>query len=187
MARGRAPTMPLFSLAHRPLRVPPRMLWRGARRALLYAGLWWLLTGGAATSWIVGVPAAIAAAAASVALHPHSRWRLNPVGLARFIPHFLARSLVGSIDVAWRALHPGLPIAPAVIRYPLALPAGGPSRVFMAGAINLLPGTLCGVLDDDGMDVHVLNGASPSVAADIERLEERVAHLFDLPLPPIRR
>ena len=163
-----------------------RLLTRGLLRAALFAFLWWVLTEGDSRSWLIGVPVVLAAAAATVALNPSSRWRLSLAGLAGFVPHFLWRSIVGSFDVAWRAFHPSLPISPALIRYPLGLPADGPARVFFAGVVNLLPGTLSAELHDDSMTIHLLNGESPSARADLRRLEQKVGALFGLPVvsPP---
>ena len=163
-----------------------RLLTRGLLRAALFAFLWWVLTEGDSRSWLIGVPVVLAAAAATVALNPSSRWRLSLAGLAGFVPHFLWRSIVGSVDVAWRAFHPSLPISPALIRYPLGLPADGPARVFFAGVVNLLPGTLSAELHDDSMTIHLLNGESPSAPADLRRLEQKVGALFGLPVvsPP---
>lgn len=158
-----------------------RWLKRGLPRAALFALLWWMLTEGDARSWLIGVPVVLAAAVAAVTLNPLSRWRLSLAGLAGFVPHFLWRSIVGSFDVAWRAFHPSLPISPALTRYPLGLPADGPARVFFAGIVNLLPGTLSAEFHDDSMTIHLLTGESPAALADLRRLEQKVGALFGLP------
>jgi multicomponent Na+:H+ antiporter subunit E len=155
---------------------------RGLPRAALFALLWWTLTGGDSRSWLIGVPVVLAAAVAAVMLNPVSRWQLSPAGLAGFVPHFLWRSIVGSFDVARRAFHPSLPISPALTRYPLGLPADGPARVFFAGIVNLLPGTLSAEFHDDAMTIHLLNGESPAALADLRRLEQKVGALFGLQL-----
>ena len=157
-----------------------RLLKRGLSRGALFAFLWWVLTGGDSRSWLIGAPVVLAAAAAAVALNPSSRWRFSPAGLAGFVPHFLWRSIVGSVDVAWRAFHPSLPISPALTRYPLGLPADGPARVFFAGIVNLLPGTLSAELHDDSMTIHLLNGESPAALAGLQKLEQKVGALFGL-------
>jgi multicomponent Na+:H+ antiporter subunit E len=151
------------------------LLWRIA----LFAVLWLLLTEGAAGAWLVGAPAVLLAAAVSIALLP-------PISLAwsellRFGPFFLARSLQGGVDVAWRALHPALPIAPALVDYPLRLPPGLP-RVVMINTISLLPGTLTVNVDEDRLTVHVLDGRK-NYLTEFEILENRVARLFAINPP----
>ncbi len=155
--------------------------WNGASiatRLMLLAGIWWGLSGGALASWWIGLPAVLLATAASVALLP-----LMPVvwhELLRFIPFFLVRSLMGGVDVAWRAFHPGLPIAPALVDYQLQLPPGLP-RVFMANSVSLLPGTLSAALDQSLLKVHLLDGRKDFLA-ELKALEQRVARLFGVSL-----
>jgi len=155
-------------------------LWPGVlRRGLLFALVWWVLVGGEIASWWIGVPAVLLAAAASFAL-------LSPVTvvwyeLFRFVPFFLIRSLLGGLDVAWRALHPSMPISPHLIEYPIQLPSGLPC-VFMANTVSLLPGTLSAELGSECLRVHVLNGRK-DVLSELETLEQRVAALFGTSLP----
>jgi multicomponent Na+:H+ antiporter subunit E len=152
------------------------------RRGLLFAVVWWILVGGdLASSWI-GVPAVLLAVAASLAL-------LSPVNLVwyelfRFVPFFIIRSLLGGADVAWRAFHPSMPIAPRLIEYPIQLPSGLPC-VFMANTVSLLPGTLSAELASNCLKVHVLNGRK-DVLSELETLEQRVAALFGTSLPARR-
>lgn len=79
-------------------------------RGALLSFLWWSLTDGKASSWWVGVPAVGVVLMVSVALVPpvYLSWR----GVFRFVPFFLVRSLMGGVDVAWRAFHPSLPNCP---------------------------------------------------------------------------
>jgi multicomponent Na+:H+ antiporter subunit E len=156
----------------------------GLVRGVALAGLWWALSGGDAASWVVGAPAVAIAAVAADRMSPRGHWRVSPSGAALFVPFFLWRTLLGSVDVAWRALHPALPIAPALIAYPLRLPAGGPSRVFFAQVVNLLPGTLSAELGERDMTVHLLAGDSPDAVDGLRRLESRTAALFAIPIAP---
>jgi multicomponent Na+:H+ antiporter subunit E len=86
------------------------------------------------------------------------------------------RSLLGGVDVARRALHPDLPIAPGLIEYPLRLPPGLP-QVFMANTVSLLPGTLSAALDRSVLTVHVLDRRT-GFLADLKTVEQSVARLF---------
>ena len=152
--------------------------WRSAPLLLLrtasFALLWWLLTEGRQDSWALGVPVVLLAAWLSHNLAPPSRRTLS--GLVRFIPYFIVHSLRGAVDVAWRALHPAMPITPVLIDYRLHLPSTE-ARVFMTNTTSLLPGTLSAMLDGERLQVHVLDGCGDYLA-ELEALERRVAALF---------
>jgi multicomponent Na+:H+ antiporter subunit E len=132
-----------------------------------------MLTGGNVQSWWIGVPAVIFAVTASITLLPSIPlvWR----ELLRFAPFFLRHSLQGGADVAWRAFHPGMPIAPALIDYPLRLPAGLP-QVILVNIVSLLPGTLSAGLDGQTLRIHVLDGRGDFMT-ELEALEQRVARM----------
>ncbi len=160
-------------------RVPRTWLQSILRRGALFALIWWILVDGVTTSWWIGIPAVLLVSATSVAL-------LAPVNLVwhempGFLLFFFTHSLLGGADVAWRAVHPGLPIAPDLLVYPLRLPPGLP-QVFMANTISLLPGTLSVELDERYLNVHVLNGRK-DIQSELEKLERKVAALFGSSLP----
>ena len=144
-----------------------------ALRGLLFSLLWWILTDGDAGSWWIGFPAVLLSLFASLALLPPIPlvWR----ELLIFIPIFLWRSLQGGADVAWRALRPSMPIAPAVIDYPLRLPQGLP-QVMLANLVSLLPGTLSATLDGQKLKVHVLDSRGEFMT-ELKGLEHRVARI----------
>ena len=147
-------------------------------RGLLFSIIWWILTDGSASSWWIGVPVVLLAVITSNASIPPTR--LVWVGFFRFAPFFFVRSLMGGADVAWRAFHPDLPIAPDLIEYPLRLPSGLP-QVFMANTVSLLPGTLSADLDQSVLQVHVLDRRRDFVA-ELEAVEENVARVFGVSL-----
>lgn len=157
----------------------PRGSWQSALgRGSWFALVWWILVEGAASSWWIGIPAVLLATVTSIAM-------LGPVHLVwyrlpEFLIFFLTRSMLGGIDVAWRALHPRLPIAPDLLVYPLQLPSGFP-QVFMANTVSMLPGTLSAELDHDVLKVHVLNGRKDALPG-LQMLEQKVIALFGNPL-----
>lgn len=144
-----------------------------AARTLVFALVWWILTEGNAQSWGIGIPAVLLAVITSMALLPPVPlvWRELP-GFALF---FFWRSLRGGADVAWRALHPSMPIAPAVIDHRLGLPPGLP-RVLMVNIVSLLPGTLSAALEGSMLKVHVLDSRGDFLT-EITSVENRVARL----------
>ncbi|RRQ21752.1 Na+/H+ antiporter subunit E [Thiohalobacter thiocyanaticus] len=147
-------------------------------RLLAFALTWWLITEGAAASWMIGAPAVVLATLISARLLPPQR--LAWAGLAPFAGFFLRHSLLGAVDVAQRAFRPARPLDPAVIDYPLQLQPGLP-RVFMLNVVSLLPGTLSADLEADCLRVHVLDAGQDN-PAQLAHLEARVAGLFGLTL-----
>lgn len=147
-------------------------------RGILLSIIWWLLTGGDAASWWIGVPAVTLALITSIALLPSSNLVWHEFLI--FVPFFLLRSLLGGADVARRAIDPRMPIAPTLFEYPLRLPAGLP-QIFMANTISLLPGTLSAELSANCLTVHVLD-CRGGFLAELEAVEQRVARLFDTSL-----
>jgi multicomponent Na+:H+ antiporter subunit E len=137
--------------------------------------LWWVLTGGRVSSWIIGVPTIALALWVMGAAPPTPLWPISFVGLLRFIPYFLLQSVHGGIDVARRAYSPSLPLDPQIIDFSLNLPAGRP-QIFFLNSVSLLPGTLSADLVGTTLKVHVLDR---KVDPQLGQLENRVAHLFN--------
>ena len=154
----------------------------GCFRTALFALMWWILTDGAMDSWLVGTPVILFATVVSVLLLPPLLWSLT--GIVRFVPFFLWRSLSGGVDVARRALHPQLPISPGLFHHRWRLPPGLP-RVFMANTVSLLPGTLSLELDVNCLQVHVLDEGKDFLS-ELKKVEQRVAAMFGISLPPSR-
>lgn len=138
-------------------------------RTLGFAFFWAILTGG--NGWGVGIPVICFATAVSFQSVPANQWSL--AGLARFLPYFVWNSLRGGVDVAVRALRPGLPIDPAILRYEMRLDSAE-ARVLMADTVTLLPGTLSADLQGNVLLVHVLNASGPFMDT-LATLERRVA------------
>ncbi len=148
-------------------------------RGIQYSALWWILADGNLTSWWIGVPAVLFAVITSVILFPPAT-NLRWFEILKFIPFFLFRSLLGGIDVARRAFHPNLPIAPNLIEYPLLLPPGLP-QVLMINIASLLPGTLITELNQSVLRVHVLD-SQKDFLTELISVEQRVARIFGISL-----
>ena len=144
-------------------------------RTSFFTLLWWLVTEGTG-GWAFGVPVVLLAVGASHWLQPERRLWLRPLAMLRFAGFFLWQSLRAGVDVALRAFHPAMPLAPALLEYRLRLPEG-PARVFLADTMSLLPGTLSTELHDDCLCLHVLD-ARQAIEADLRRVEVHVADLF---------
>ena len=147
-------------------------------RTLMFLVMWWVITVGDPASWWIGLPAVALGVTTSYYLMPKSN--VNWYELVKFIPYFIIRSLVGGVDVARRALHPKLPIVPALIDYPLRLPIGLP-QVFFINTVSLLPGTLMADSQGDTLKVHVLDETSGFID-EIRSVELSVAKIFAVTL-----
>lgn len=150
-------------------------------RLVALALLWWIVAGGTASSWIVGVPTIIAAALLAPRA-PEGSWRLSLPGALRFAAFFLRESLRGGVDVARRVSTPRLRVAPGLVHYRWRLPEGGPARALFVLCASLLPGTLVANLGGQALLIHALDTGAP-VAAELTALEDAVAGLFSLTLP----
>jgi len=146
--------------------------------AALFSLIWWILTDGNIHSWWTGVPAVMLAVWVSIVLGLPVR--MNWYALLKFIPFFFMRSLLGGADVAWRAFHPMLPVAPDFIEYPLRISPGLP-RVLIANIASLLPGTLSAEINQDILIVHVLDCRN-DVYPELAEVEQHVARIFAINL-----
>lgn len=152
-------------------------------RLAFFAMLWWLLNGGDAHSWWIGVPVAVAATGLSLRLRSERCWYWRLAGVLPMGWFFLRQSVRSGFDVARLAMHPGLPLNPGVLRFRTRLPKGTP-LLFFAGVINLLPGTLVLEFETEELRIHVLD-TGHDVEAQLRRLEQRVAALFGVERPAV--
>jgi multicomponent Na+:H+ antiporter subunit E len=148
------------------------------RRLVLFALLWWILTGGSPDGWIIGIPVIILASWLSLILWSHRS--LSLIGIARFMPWFLWQSLIGATDVAIRSFKPEMPLRPGLVRQRLRLPPGA-CRVMLANVVSMLAGTLSANLEDDDLVIHALD-LRKDMEAMVRDLEPRIADIFALEL-----
>jgi len=150
-----------------------------ARVALLFlapAGLWWLLAGADPASWVIGIPAILAAGWSAARLRASSGSSLSVAGLLLFLPYFFWESLRGGTDVMLRTLAPRVRIAPDTAEYRMTL-RSREARVFFANCLCLLPGTLAADLRGERIDLHLLDAREDS-SRELRRLERAVARVY---------
>ncbi len=140
--------------------------------------VWWCLTSGDTSSWLVGFPIIVLTAMLQSGLMRGYKYRYSVRSILKYLPYFARHTLIGGLDVAYRAFAPHLPIDPGFVNYKLRLPPG-PWRVFFVNSISLLPGTLSCQLGEDCVEVHVLSQA-PSTIDELKTLEEKIAEVFGL-------
>ncbi|WP_235906683.1 Na+/H+ antiporter subunit E [Pseudomonas saliphila] len=141
--------------------------------SLLYVALWGLLAGG--KGWYIGIPCALAAAMLACWLG-NPVWTFRPRAVPGFLLFFLRALVAGGWDVARRAVQPRMPLDPAWVSYPLT--ARDPrSRLLLAAAVSLLPGTLAGAIEADHLALHVLDHTQPWLES-VARLEQQLMHVL---------
>ena len=152
--------------------------WLISRIAIL-TFTWWILAEGALDSWQIGIPAILTAIYVDHRLfQPRtSHWSLG--GLIVFGLVFLKLTITSSIDVVWRAYHPGIPLNPSLVAYPLRLTSAAARNLFVC-TVSLLPGTLSAELGKDSLVVHVLDVDRP-FRQELKLIEDRVAAVFRHP------
>jgi multicomponent Na+:H+ antiporter subunit E len=153
-------------------------------RTALASLAWWALSeGDLRSAWLAGlVVAATVGSSLSLVRPPEGGApRVSLAGLARFAPYFLAASFTGAVDVARRAIAPGLPIRPGFVDHPLSLEPG-PGRLLVAFLVSLMPGILSAELGEDHLRVHALDKDQP-ISGTVATLERRVADLLGMPPP----
>lgn len=105
---------------------------------------------------------------------------LHPVRWAFFFAYvavFLWECIKANVDVAYRVLHPDLPIRPGIVRIRTALqsPLG---RTFLANSVTMTPGTLSVDLIEDRLYVHWIQVRSRDPQAAAERIAGRFERLL---------
>ena len=155
------------------------MTWRllpAALRAATFLILWLVLTDGSARSPLVAALSVAAATGASLWLWPPERRRVRWGAVPRLAGFFAIHALLGGLDVARRAVTPGLPLDPARIDYESGL-TDEFALVLFVWMIGLMPGTACVGLSGATCSVHVIDRHAYG-ARDLARLERRIAAVF---------
>ena len=69
-----------------------------------------------------------------------------------YVPYFLYYCVWANLDVAFRVLHPDVPIRPGIVKVTTTL-SGDLAKTLLANSITLTPGTL--TIDIDGQDLYI--------------------------------
>lgn len=92
-----------------------------------------------------------------------------------YIPVFFWSMLVANLDVAYRVLHPRLPIRPGIVRVRTSLKSEA-GRTALANSITLTPGTMSVDIRDDGiLYIHWINVQ----AEDLEGATRKIVTHFE--------
>lgn len=130
-------------------------------RTLVFLGFWMALAGVKPVDLAVGAITAALAAWASLRFLSPGHFRIRLLAVCAYALRFMVGSVKAGLDVAWRALHPAVPLRPGFVVYDTRLPAG-PLRNTFCTVTSLLPGTLpCGFEGENGIVVHCLDMDQP--------------------------
>ncbi|MBN1897449.1 MAG: Na+/H+ antiporter subunit E [Spirochaetes bacterium] len=105
---------------------------------------------------------------------------INPIRYFWFliyIPVFLWECFKANLDVAYRVLHPGLPIKPGIVKVRTRLKTDI-AKVFLANSITMTPGTLSIDIIDDYLYIHWINVASRDPAVYTKKIAGRFEKLL---------
>jgi multicomponent Na+:H+ antiporter subunit E len=151
------------------------------KRFLLLFALWLVIALNDPSSWAFGAAAAGLAARSSLWLLPPQGRGVQIGKVLKLVPSFIWQSVLGGLDVAWRAFHPRLPLKPDWILYPVRVRSGA-LRVSLGNELSLMPGTLAaGSHGSEAIYVHCLSKDQP-VTKQIAAEERRIADSLGLPL-----
>ncbi len=149
--------------------------------------LWLLLTWPPATADLfVGVVVSLLVATLLAHIYPDNPHKaLDPrrwFWMALYIPYFLYYCIHANLDVAYRVLHPDMPIRPGIVKVRTELESEM-AKTFLANSITLTPGTL--TVDIDGADlyIHWINvvgeGVEEHSALIVRRFERLLRRIFE--------
>ena len=101
-----------------------------------------------------------------------------------YVPILLWECLKANIDVAYRVLHPSLPINPGIVKVETNLKSDT-ALTFLANSITLTPGTLTVDIDSDNgvLYVHWIDVKAKDIEAAtriiVQRFERVLKNIFD--------
>ncbi len=154
---------------------------------LLLLATWLLLTWSLDPQDVfVGIAFSLVLAAALGRIYPKSPDRLvHPrrwLWFLLYIPYFIYYCIRANLDVAYRVLHPHVPIRPGIVKVRTSLQSDL-AKTFLANSITLTPGTL--TVDIVGQDfyVHWINITSDDPAEHtrqiVQRFEGMLKEIFE--------
>ncbi|MBL7084641.1 MAG: Na+/H+ antiporter subunit E [Candidatus Omnitrophica bacterium] len=112
--------------------------------------------------------------------HPLRYWYF----VAYYVPIFLWECIKANVDVAYRVVHPNLPINPGIVKVRTSLKSDT-ALTFLANSITLTPGTLTVDIDKDNgiLYVHWIDVKAKDVEGAtriiVERFENILRKIFD--------
>ncbi len=107
-----------------------------------------------------------------------SPWRL--VHLLIYLPVFFWEMIKANFDVAYRVVHPRMPIKPGIVAIKTELKSDI-GKLFLANSITLTPGTLTLEVEGEYLFIHWINVKDE----DVERVSQLIGGRFEKHLKAI--
>jgi len=102
--------------------------------------------------------------------------------MALYVPYFLYYCVRANLDVAYRVLHPDVPIRPGIVKVRTNL-TSEMAKTFLANSITLTPGTLTVDIDGSDLYIHWINvvgeGVQEHSARIVKRFERLLRRVFE--------
>ena len=110
---------------------------------------------------------------------------LNPrrwLWMLLYLPYFLYYCVRANLDVAYRVLHPDMPIHPGIVKVNTTL-TSDMGKTFLANSITLTPGTLTVDIDGQDLYIHWINVTTDDPAEQtreiVEKFEPMLRKIFE--------
>jgi len=148
---------------------------------IILFGFWLLLTYTVELEFVlVGVLLTLLVVVLTAGKYPHREWLLNPVRwiwLLLYIPYFLYYCVKANLDVAYRVVHPDVPIRPGIVKVKTELKTKL-GKMFLANSITLTPGTLTVDMVGPDLYVHWINISTDDPEEQTEMIVRRFEGLL---------
>ncbi|RKZ34712.1 Na+/H+ antiporter subunit E [bacterium] len=151
---------------------------------IMLFGIWLLLTWSLAPAQVIAgvvVTLLVTGLAGDIFVFKASR-AFNPVRIfwmIVYIPYFLWYVVLANLDVAYRVIHPDLPIRPGIVKIQTSLNTDM-AKTFLANSITLTPGTLTVDIKENELYIHWIYVHGK----DVKEWSEAIAGRFE---PILRR
>jgi multicomponent Na+:H+ antiporter subunit E len=89
----------------------------------------------------------------------------------KYLPWFLYQIVIANLDVAYRTLHPKMPIQPSILKTKTRLKTEL-GRVALANSITLTPGTVTIDVDEEGQ--YIIHAITEYDAQSFQEMEKRI-------------
>ncbi|MHC4591697.1 MAG: Na+/H+ antiporter subunit E [Planctomycetota bacterium] len=154
------------------------MLRKQVSAFLLLLAFWLLLTFTVERGFLgAGIVLTVIVVALTAGKYPHREWLLNPLRwfwLLVYIPYFFYYCVKANLDVAYRVVHPDMPIHPGIVKVKTSLKTNL-GKTFLANSITLTPGTLTVDMVGGDLYVHWINVHTD----DPERQTDEIVRRFE--------
>ncbi|MBN1869747.1 MAG: Na+/H+ antiporter subunit E [Candidatus Omnitrophica bacterium] len=96
-----------------------------------------------------------------------------------YVPMFIIEVIKANIDVAYRVLHPNLPINPGIVKVKTTLKSDT-ALTFLANSITLTPGTMTVDIDEEEgvLYVHSINVKGKDVESATREIVQRFENIL---------